>query len=86
MKKIIISSDLLRIKNINGKLTSYNDYRIKKYYNLLKWDIETGSQKNVSYLSCDNTVSQKKLYSLLNLEYKNESLCLIFNKCAKIFQ
>ena len=73
-EKILISADNTRILVDKGKIQPFHLKRIRKYYELLSWQISFGTQIPVEKFICSSDgFSQKKFYNLLNIPFKNEN-------------
>lgn len=70
VRQIIISGDLLRVKNNNGKIENFHERRINKYYDFLVYQIQKSVNVTVKKLNTDNTdFSPEKMYELCGIPY-----------------
>lgn len=73
IKQILISCDLTRVKMQNDSVTSFHSVRVKKYYDLLSWQISQGTGLPVKLLQCSNSgFSLENFYRLANVPLKDE--------------
>lgn len=73
INQILISCDLTRIKKEDGKLRPFHRIRLKKYYDLLSWQIKQATRLPVKILGwSENGFSQKRFYELANVQFLDE--------------
>lgn len=74
VKKIIISGDLLRVKNVNGKAENFHEKRINKYYDFLVYQVQEAVNIPVEKLNTDNTdFSPENMYKLCGIPYGTDN-------------
>lgn len=72
IKKIVITSDLLRPVWINGKAQNKETIRVNKYFDFLSWQLGEALNVPIEKLSVENSkFSFFTFYRLCNVEFKN---------------
>ena len=70
VNKIIITGDLLRVRQIDGSAINFHEKRINKYYEFLKYQISEAVEVCVEKLNTDNSdFLPNKMYELCGIEY-----------------
>lgn len=73
INRIIISGDLLRTREVNGKAENFHLKRIDKYYHFFKYQIEEATCLPVEKLNTNSTdFSPAHFYKLCGLEYGSD--------------
>ena len=73
IKQVLISCDLTRIKVEDRKIKPFHNVRLKKYFDLLSWQIKAGTDLPVKMLAWNPAAfSQKEFYRLCGQPYLNE--------------
>lgn len=87
IKRIVITSDLLRPVWVNGKAKNKETVRINKYFDFLSWQLGEALDVPIEKISTENSkFSFFTFYRLCNVEFKNTNSWLEIYDLAEVPQ